>query len=122
MKKISRLWTQIGTWLHKWFVRPYHTRIIKGELPDQLKRKTIYIVQDDGFLEHVSMLCPCGCSNVLHMNLIPDERPCWNVTEHSDGTVSLHPSIWRKKGCESHFWFRSGRIYWCESPPSLHKQ
>ena len=31
---------------------------------------------------------------ILHMNLLPDERPCWRVTRNVDGTVTLHPSIW----------------------------
>lgn len=117
MKQFPRLRMQVGVWLRNLFIPPYRTRVTEGNLPDQLKRKTLYIVQEDGFLEHVSMLCPCGCGRVLYMNLISDERPCWRITEHPDGTVSLHPSIWRKKNCQSHFWFRQGRIYWCESPP-----
>ncbi|TKW76928.1 MAG: hypothetical protein DI543_18380, partial [Bradyrhizobium icense] len=56
---------------------------------------------------------PCGCGSVLHMNLLPDERPCWEVTQHGDGTASLHPSVWRQKDCKSHFWFRRGRVQWC---------
>ena len=24
-------------------------------------------------------LCSCGCRRVLHLNLLPDERPCWRV-------------------------------------------
>lgn len=27
---------------------------------------------------------------------------------------ALPPSVWRKKGCRAHFWFRYGRIYWCK--------
>ena len=50
---------------------------------------------------------------VLHMNLLPDERPCWRVTRNVDRTVTLHPSIWRNKDCGSHFWLRNGRIRWC---------
>ena len=59
--------------------------------------------------------CPCGCGRVLHMNLLPDERPCWRVTRNVDGTVTLHPSVWRKKDCGSHFWLRNGRIRWCQA-------
>ncbi|WP_375692081.1 DUF6527 family protein [Pseudooceanicola sp. LIPI14-2-Ac024] len=47
------------------------------------------------------------------MNLLQDERPCWRVTRHKDGLVSLHPSVWRKKDCGSHFWFKRGRVKWC---------
>ncbi|MER9141803.1 DUF6527 family protein [Mesorhizobium sp. M0871] len=59
------------------------------------------------------MLCPCGCRRVLHMNLLADERPCWRLTRHDDGTTTLHPSVWRTTGCGSHFWFRRGRVEWC---------
>ena len=52
---------------------------------------------------------------VLHMNLLPDERPCWRVTRNVDRTVTLHPSIWRNKDCGSHFWLRNGRIRWCQA-------
>ncbi|MFD1328853.1 DUF6527 family protein [Mycoplana ramosa] len=61
------------------------------------------------------MICPCGCRAVLHMNLLPDERPCWRVTRHMDGSTSLHPSVWRQKECKSHFWFRKGRVKWCRA-------
>ena len=114
MKRLLRLLSHLKDWLSKRFIRSYQTRIVKGDVPARLQRRIIYLVQEDGYSEHVSMLCPCGCGQLLHMNLIPDERPCWQVTEHPDGTLSLHPSIWRKKGCKSHFWFQRGQIYWCE--------
>ncbi|WP_420871269.1 DUF6527 family protein [Marinicauda algicola] len=47
------------------------------------------------------------------MNLLTDTRPCWHVIMHDDGTSSLRPSVWRKKHCGSHFWFRHGRVHWC---------
>ncbi len=90
----------------------YSTVKVSGTLTKKLSKKTVYIVEDDGYQEQVAMLCPCGCGRILHMNLLPDERPCWKVTEHKDGTVSLHPSIWRKTDCRSHFWFKNGRVQW----------
>lgn len=113
MKGLFRLLSHLKAWLSKRFILPIESVSLR-EVPAQLQRRTVYIIQEDGYSEHVSMLCPCGCGQLLHMNLIPDERPCWQVTEHPDGTVSLHPSIWRKQGCKSHFWFRRGQIYWCE--------
>ena len=35
------------------------------------------------------------------------------ATFQSDGSVSLMPSVWRQKGCRSHFFLRHGRIDWC---------
>lgn len=99
--------------VHDWLVPPYSTIIVQDALPKTLKRKVLYIVQEDGFEEQAAIVCPCGCKSTLQMNLLTDERPCWRVARHDDGTASLHPSVWRKKDCKSHFWFRRGRVVWC---------
>jgi hypothetical protein len=96
-----------------WFDPPYRTVVAKDVLPSRLTKRTLYIVEDDGYEEQVAMLCPCGCGRVLHMNLLPDERPCWKLIRHMDGSASLHPSVWRKKDCGSHFWFKKGKVQWC---------
>lgn len=114
MKAFFHLFKQIKAQLHRLFIQPYRTRIVKENLPTRLKQKTIYLFQEDSCLEYAAILCPCGCGQILYMNLIPDERPCWRVTQHPNGTASLHPSVWRKKDCQSHFWFSQGRVYWCE--------
>lgn len=101
---------------------PYQTCIIEGDLPQLLQKRTIYLVCEDGFLWHVSMICPCGCNEILHMNLIPDERPCWQITKHRDQTVSLYPSVWRQKGCKSHFWFQRGYVIWCNERAGNRRQ
>lgn len=115
MSSVLRVLASIWAWIIGWFARSYRTRVVNENLPPQLHANTLYIVKDDGFEEQAAMLCPCKCGRVLHMNLLPDERPCWKVTRHSDGTASLHPSVWRKKDCGSHFWFRRGKVQWC--PP-----
>ena len=91
----------------------YKTAEVEEMLPAKLKPRTLYIVSEDGFEEQAAMLCPCGCGRILHMNLLPDERPCWRVNRHDDGSASLHPSVWRKKDCRSHFWLKNGQIKWC---------
>ncbi len=96
-----------------WIVPAYRTVVVQEDLPERLDRRVIYIVEEDGYQEQAAMMCPCKCGNILHLNLLRDERPCWTVTMHDDETTSLHPSVWRKKGCRSHFWFRAGRVYWC---------
>ena len=99
--------------VQSWFDRPYKVKVVEENLPKTLIKETLYVVQEDGFQEQAAMLCPCGCNRVLHMNLLTDERPCWKVSFHKDKTASLHPSVWRKKDCGSHFWFRRGRVHWC---------
>jgi len=101
-------------WLRSLFTRK---RLIRSRnvtaLPPQLDPLTLYVVGQNGHRWHVAMICPCGCKATLFMNLLPDEEPCWELSEHKDGSASLHPSVWRKVGCRSHFWLRDGQIHWC---------
>jgi Family of unknown function (DUF6527) len=92
----------------------YSTKIVEELLPAKLADNCLYLVEEDGCLEQAAMICPCGCGKTLHMNLLPDERPCWQVKQHNDGTATLYPSVWRKKDCGSHFWFRKGQVFWCD--------
>jgi hypothetical protein len=112
IEKARRSARQVYERLRRWLGPPYATRIVEDYLPKQLQKQTLYIVQDDGLFEQAAMLCPCGCKRILHMNLLPDEHPCWRVTQHKDGTASLSPSVCRKTDCQSHFWFTRGRIRW----------
>lgn len=105
----------LNRWTTSWFDRPYRTIDVKGELPAKLQARTLYVVSEDGYEEQAAMLCPCGRRHILQMNLLPDERPLWHVVRHEDGTASLRPSVWRKKDCRSHFWFRRGRVVWVRS-------
>lgn len=99
-------------WIYELVVPAYKTKVVIGDLPETLEPRTLFIVEDDGYREQAALLCPCGCGRILHLNLLPDDRPLWRVTEHPNGTASLHPSVWRKKDCGSHFWFRKGRVHW----------
>ena len=74
MKRFAFLtWKIIKSW-RNWFVPPYQTKYVEN-LPEKLDQKAIYIIRDEGFVEHATLLCPCRCGALLHMNLIPDERP-----------------------------------------------
>lgn len=112
MKWLRNLAGWVSGLVRLWTDPPYKTLIVEEQLPKQLKPRVLYIVKEDGFEEQAAMLCPCGCGRTLQMNLLTDERPCWRVTRNRDGTATLHPSVWRKKDCASHFWFRNGRVEW----------
>jgi hypothetical protein len=126
VKWLDNLLVSFGTWIIQsgrriarswWDFRnpPYRTVIAGAQLPRKLIPRTLYVVEEDGFDEQAAMLCPCGCGRTLHMNLLTDERPCWKLTRHTDGSSTLHPSVWRQKDCRSHFWFREGRVIWCKA-------
>lgn len=83
------------------------------DMPDSLKSHTIYLCGEGENLWAAAMICPCGCGDVIQLNLLKRASPCWSVIDHPDGTVSVMPSVWRKKGCRSHFFIRQGRVDWC---------
>jgi hypothetical protein len=83
-----------------------------SELPSELRTDTVYVITEDGEPWSVAMICPCGCREVLYMSLL-DGSPCWALSTHRNGTSSLAPSVWRTRGCRSHFFLRRGRIVWC---------
>jgi hypothetical protein len=46
--------------------------------------------------------------------MLENVTPRWDIALDKKGRVSLHPSVWRRIGCRSHFLVRAGRIVWCE--------
>ena len=85
---------------------------VEGAFPKVLKPRTLYVLTEDGTPWQASMICPCGCGATLELNLLPDEHPRWKFAADKKSRASLDPSVWRKIGCKSHFWLRSGRIIW----------
>ena len=82
------------------------------DAPEVLKDRTLYLVGDDSYLWSAVMRCPCGCGKRLEMNLVQTAKPVWKLTEGKRGEITLHPSIWLKKGCRAHFFLRGGKIQW----------
>lgn len=92
--------------------QPYKTLLV-NEVPDRCDHETVYLVGEGGDLWFAAMRCPCGCGTAIQLSLLPDDKPQWSHKIHPDQSVSLHPSVWRKVGCKSHFWFKNGRVHWC---------
>lgn len=86
------------------------------EFPDNLKPFMLYVVGEELQLWAAAMLCPCGCGDVIAMNLLEQTSPRWSVRIDPGGSVSVIPSVWRSKGCRSHFWLWESRIEWCQLP------
>lgn len=111
MRWVRNFWR----WVRSWFIRQpraWTTRRI-DDIPERPADDVVYLVGEGKFLWFVAFLCPCGCGESVQLNLLPDASPQWSVTEHPDGTVTLSPSVWRTKGCQSHFFVRRGLIVWC---------
>lgn len=82
------------------------------EISGDVREGTLYILGQDSQFWFAVMACPCNCGGTLQVSLLPDAEPRWTLTDHKDGTVSLHPSLWRRDGCRSHFIVRRSRIEW----------
>lgn len=92
--------------------RPWSTAAA-DDVPEAPRPETLYLVGEEQYLWSAAFLCPCGCGELVQLNLLPEARPRWAVERHADGTVTLSPSVWRVRGCKSHFFLRRGRIEWC---------
>jgi Family of unknown function (DUF6527) len=87
----------------------YKTEI---DVPKKLKRRTIYLIANDGYVWQAIILCPCGCDVKLFINLIEEQKPYWNYSIDENKNISIHPSIHRKVECKSHFFIRKGKVLW----------
>jgi hypothetical protein len=101
-------------WLFKLFRSKSSTYkvTICDDLPVNMKEGVLYILGEVPYQWSVGFLCPCGCKATIQLNLLKGARPLWALTQHIDGTYSLRPSIWRKVGCKSHFFFERNQIRW----------
>ena len=91
--------------------KPYRFLRVE-EMPDVVKPLTVYLCGEGEYLWAAAMICPCGCKEVINLNLLQKVRPRWSAKEHPDGTITLAPSVWRQQGCRSHFILRRGRVEW----------
>jgi hypothetical protein len=110
MNWLRNFWRRIRRWLTG--QSPLLRTLKVEDLPDKLDPEVIYIAGEGQFLWFAALLCPCGCEEVIQLSLLPEGHPRWSLTQHADGTVSLHPSVLRLIGCRSHFFLRKGMIVW----------
>jgi hypothetical protein len=80
------------------------------ELPEIISPNYVYIEGDGKKYWIAAFLCPCGCKDVIYLNLMKNVRPSWRIKFHLLQKVSISPSIRRISGCKCHFIIRKGRI------------
>lgn len=82
------------------------------ELPEMVTDKVIYIVGEMNFPWLLAFKCPCGCQNLIQLNLLKDAEPCWRFKIDKKNKINIYPSVWRINGCKSHFFIRKSKIQW----------
>ena len=95
--------------------RPYRTEWVE-DLPEKPRARTVYIVGGRSHPYEAVFACPRGCGEFLRVDVAPQHRKSWRVSEHKGGAISLSPSVWLTTECRCHFWLQNGRIVWCELP------
>lgn len=112
--------------MKNWFLKAWET--IKGwlsetnppvylisrvdDIPGAPENYTFYLVGEGPYIWCGVMRCPCGCGEVISLNLLPEGRPKWSYKIHQNDSVTIYPSIWRVKGCRSHFFLQRGNVNW----------
>jgi hypothetical protein len=106
---------QLFKWILGFFKKEnkYFKLKIVSELPVNPIGHTLYL--EGSFKEkdywYALLKCPCGCGDIIMLNLMTDTKPCWEVN-FNNKKPSVYPSIWRTKNCKSHFWIRNGEVVW----------
>ena len=90
----------------------YTVRLL-DDFPETLLPSEFYVIGSSHHPQYAVILCPCGCGRAVELNLNQTSAPVWRLKWHLLGTVSVSPSVWRKGDCNSHFFLRKSKIYWC---------
>jgi len=109
-RMMGRRMKSIKKWIYRILCHRYSIEYCLDD-PEKLKKRTIYIIGENGYRWYAVMLCPCGCGEKLCINLIQCSSACWDFKD-DHGIPSLYPSISRMDGCKSHFFITNGRINW----------
>jgi len=92
--------------------KSYSVQYIEDPI-DNPKKKILYIVGTVNDPWQAELLCPCGCKDKIVLPVNNSTKPHWSLNITIKKTPSLSPSIWRTKGCKSHFFLKKGKIKWC---------
>jgi hypothetical protein len=110
-KLLTRLLAHLAP---RWFRRKKYEglRIVEraSEVPEDTG-SLIFLVQRNGSPLWAILDCPCRTGHRLSVNLRQSEEPFWTVRQEGH-LVTLHPSLWYKDQCRSHFWITRNKVKW----------
>jgi len=73
---------------------------------------TLYIENRGGKNRWIYLKCPCGCGDIISVNLMISAHPHWILSTNKSGNLDLSPSLNKITGCKSHFFIRDSQIVW----------
>ena len=81
------------------------------ELPSIFDSDKAYIVGKEPYYWALAFECPCGCKEIITLNLLDEVDPRWEFSVRRK-KITIYPSIRRVVGCRSHFHIIKGRVQW----------
>jgi hypothetical protein len=108
-KRKHRIFHRLGELL---FTPRYKARDVE-DFPQVVENEVVYIVTEGDKPDTLIFRCPCGCQEIIYLNLLDDTWPRWRFDVNIFGFVSIRPSIRRTVKCRSHFFITAGRVISC---------
>ncbi|WP_425128277.1 DUF6527 family protein [Burkholderia gladioli] len=112
LKLLPRLYNHLLRFVDGLFGR--YTVVVVDDLPDDVQKRKLYAVGEDGQYWLAVLKCPCGCGEIIQLPMIDGQRPKWTLTHRQERLPNLSPSVDRTVGCRAHFWLKAGSIHWCK--------
>lgn len=72
----------------------------------ELTPGTFVLIMPGSLAKWLKFYCPCGCGEVLSVNLAAATAKAWRVRYEESHGLTVWPSVWRDTGCRSHFIIR----------------
>ncbi len=95
----------------KW-LRPSYGVVFSDEVPINFLNHTIYLIGEKSAPWQAAFYCPCGCRELIQLNLLEDVKPGWRIYFDKRNRISISPSVRRTVGCRSHFFISNGNVDW----------
>ncbi len=87
--------------------------VVDGDAaPSTLPIRRLVLLREGDEDWSVTMKCPCGCRQRIELPLLPQAKPRWSLHVDERDRPTLHPSVWLKEGCRSHFLLKVGKVVW----------
>ena len=77
----------------------------------QITSDAIVLIMPQNTPKSLKFYCPCGCGELLTINLMPNVAKAWKIGFEVGKGFSLWPSVWRDTGCMSHFILRNNSAW-----------
>lgn len=89
-----------------------YSYVTVDDFPDEVEDRKVYIAGDKGREWLAVFRCPCGCGDIIQLNLLKEARPRWRIRYLKKRRLTITPSISRLVNCRSHFTLVNGQIRW----------